>query len=233
VDSLKETIVLPLKYPNLFSGLRRPFSRFMFYGPPNCGKHMAVNMIAHEIHGKIYKFDFEVFNMSPSYGNGHNDERTIKLFFNAVQNDQTWQGPKLIVIDKYDSYSKSNNEASDSMRRQKTELLVQLHAMPQVIVIFLVEEPWQLCPAVRRRTEKRLYFKLPDEIIRAQLLFHQMDCKPEYIRNMLTKHAVNRTAASNQSQQHQQQKAKSELKDEDIEQSIAEKLIAETEGYVQ
>ena len=37
-ESLKEAVILPVKFPQFFTGKRKPWSGLLLYGPPGTGK---------------------------------------------------------------------------------------------------------------------------------------------------------------------------------------------------
>jgi vacuolar protein-sorting-associated protein 4 len=37
-ESLKEAVILPVKFPQFFTGKRKPWSGILLYGPPGTGK---------------------------------------------------------------------------------------------------------------------------------------------------------------------------------------------------
>lgn len=45
-ESLKETVIMPTRFPQLFTGKRRPFKGILLYGPPGTGKPPIIQLFA-------------------------------------------------------------------------------------------------------------------------------------------------------------------------------------------
>lgn len=165
-ESLKETVILPTRFPQLFTGKRVPFKGILLYGPPGTGKSYLAKAVATEA-------DSTFFSVSSadliSKWQGES-ERLVRNLFEMAR--ESPGGRAIIFIDEVDSLCGSRSEGeSDSARRVKTEFLVQMDGVGktegQVLVLGATNVPWELDAAIRRRFEKRVYIPLPEAEARA------------------------------------------------------------------
>jgi len=168
-DSLKETVILPVRFPQLFTGKRKPFKGILLFGPPGTGKSYLAKAVATEA-------DSTFFSVSSadliSKWQGESEKLVRNLFDMARESEG---GRAIIFIDEVDSLCGSRSEGeSDSMRRVKTEFLVQMDGVGsnsgQLLVLGATNIPWELDAAIRRRFEKRVYIPLPEAEARSAMV---------------------------------------------------------------
>eukprot|EP00923_Selenidium_pygospionis_P024341 GHVN01042225.1.p1 GENE.GHVN01042225.1~~GHVN01042225.1.p1 ORF type:complete len:414 (+),score=112.04 GHVN01042225.1:406-1647(+) len=162
-QALREAVEYPAKYPSLFSsGQLSPWKGILLYGPPGTGKTHLARACATE--AKCTFFNVSSTDLLSKWQG--ESEKLVRLLFSLARE----RSPSVVFIDEVDSLVKSRSDSeSESCRRIKTELLVQMDGMTKgghVLVLGATNLPWELDAGFRRRFEKRIYISLPDAAAR-------------------------------------------------------------------
>lgn len=162
-ESLKETVLMPVLFPQLFVGERKPFKGILLFGPPGTGKSFLAKAVATEANSTFFSVSSADL-ISKWQGES---ERLVRSLFEMARESEGSRA--IIFIDEVDSLCGSRSEGeSDSLRRVKTEFLVQMDGVGKsgaegsVLVLGASNVPWDLDAAIRRRFEKRVYISLPE-----------------------------------------------------------------------
>ncbi|RNF11731.1 putative AAA ATPase [Trypanosoma rangeli] len=172
---LYEAIILPAKCPQLFTGLRRPCSGLLLFGPPGNGKTLLASAVAKECDTIFFSISAAAIT-SKWVGEGEKMVRALFAVARAL-------APSTIFVDEIDALLQARGSAheGEGSRRIKTEFLVQMdgagndNSEARVLVMGATNRPFDLDEAIIRRFPKRVFVPLPDAPARAQILQSLLD----------------------------------------------------------
>ncbi|KAE8448718.1 hypothetical protein EG329_008933 [Mollisiaceae sp. DMI_Dod_QoI] len=166
-EELQEAVILPAKFPKLFSGKRKPRRGILLYGPPGTGKSYLAKAVATEANSTLFSI-----SSSDVVSKWHGEsERLIKTLFDLARENK----PSVVFIDEIDALCGSRDAPGHNPLTAglKTEIMVQMDGVGRdnegVLVLAATNLPWTLDPAIRRRLQRKIYIALPDEPARTEM----------------------------------------------------------------
>uniref|UniRef100_H3ARL4 Katanin p60 ATPase-containing subunit A-like 2 n=1 Tax=Latimeria chalumnae TaxID=7897 RepID=H3ARL4_LATCH len=169
---VKEAVVYPIKYPQLFTGILSPWKGLLLYGPPGTGKTLLAKAVATECNTTFFNISASTI-VSKWRGDSEKLVRkngellrsylSSSLFSSSDMLGYCFADPGLIGLGEH-----------EGSRRMKTELLVQMDGLARsddlVFVLAASNLPWELDYAMLRRLEKRILVDLPNTEARQAMI---------------------------------------------------------------
>ncbi|XP_026681668.1 vacuolar protein sorting-associated protein 4B [Diaphorina citri] len=146
-EALKEAVILPIKFPQLFTGKRVPWKGILLFGPPGTGKSYLAKAVATEANNSTFFSVSSSDLVSKWLGES---EKLVKTLFELARAHR----PSIIFIDEV-RFCVGND-------------------MDGILVLGATNIPWVLDAAIRRRFEKRIYIALPELNARLFMFRHHL-----------------------------------------------------------
>uniref|UniRef100_A0A665VI40 ATPase family AAA domain-containing protein 2 n=1 Tax=Echeneis naucrates TaxID=173247 RepID=A0A665VI40_ECHNA len=184
IQSLKEMVVFPLLYPEIFEKFKiQPPRGCLFYGPPGTGKTLVARALANECSQGDKKVSFFMRKGADCLSKWVGEsERQLRLLF-----DQAYlMRPSIIFFDEIDGLAPVRSSRQDQIHSSIVSTLLALmdglDSRGEIVVIGATNRLDSIDPALRRpgRFDREFLFNLPDKKARKHILeIHTRDWNPK------------------------------------------------------
>uniref|UniRef100_A0A803VAA1 ATPase family AAA domain-containing protein 2 n=1 Tax=Ficedula albicollis TaxID=59894 RepID=A0A803VAA1_FICAL len=173
ISALKEMVVFPLLYPEVFERFKiQPPRGCLFYGPPGTGKTLVARALANECSQGDRRVAFFMRKGADCLSKWVGEsERQLRLLF-----DQAYQmRPSIIFFDEIDGLAPVRSSKQDQVHSSVVSTLLALmdglDSRGEVVVIGATNRLDSIDPALRRpgRFDREFLFSLPNKEARKEI----------------------------------------------------------------
>ncbi|KAM8794611.1 ATPase family AAA domain-containing protein 2-like [Eudromia elegans] len=190
IAALKEMVILPLLYPEVFEKLQvQPPRGCLFYGPPGTGKTLVARALANECSQGARKISFFLRKGADALSKWVGEsERQLRLLFEQAHQSR----PSIIFFDEIDGLAPVRSSRQDqtysSIVSTLLALMDGLDSRGEVVVIGATNRLDSIDPALRRpgRFDREFLFRLPDKEARKEIFkIHTRNWTPKPLDTLL------------------------------------------------
>ncbi|NXD77601.1 ATAD2 protein, partial [Halcyon senegalensis] len=190
ISALKEMVVLPLLYPEVFERLKiQPPRGCLFYGPPGTGKTLVARALANECSQGHRRISFFMRKGADCLSKwvGESERQLRSLFDQAYQ-----MRPSIIFFDEIDGLAPVRSSKQDQIHSSIVSTLLALmdglDSRGEIVVIGATNRLDSIDPALRRpgRFDREFLFSLPNREARKEIFkIHTQDWIPKPLDTFL------------------------------------------------
>ncbi|NXT80892.1 ATAD2 protein, partial [Zapornia atra] len=183
ISALKEMVIFPLLYPEVFERFKiQPPRGCLFYGPPGTGKTLVARALANECSRGDRRIAFFMRKGADCLNKWVGEsERQLRLLF-----DQAYKmRPSIIFFDEIDGLAPVRSAKQDQIHSSIISTLLSLmdgfDNRGEIVVIGATNRLDSIDPALRRpgRFDREFLFSLPDKEARKEIFeIHTRDWSP-------------------------------------------------------
>ena len=149
---LKESVISPLIFPQLFKGNLSPWKTILLYGYQGTGKSLLVQAAATELQKLKGNFFSITFNSKFLNLNSYN------IFFEDLIGLAIHKKPAIIFIDNITNFIDNRGE----YKGQLFNFFNKIEKNEGIILICTTNYPWELETGFLSKFQKKIYIPLPD-----------------------------------------------------------------------
>ncbi|NXQ57133.1 ATAD2 protein, partial [Anthoscopus minutus] len=190
ISSLKEMVIFPLLYPEIFERLKiEPPRGCLFYGPPGTGKTLLARALANECSQGDMRVTFFMRKGAECLSKWIGEsERQLRILFEQAYKMR----PSIIFFDEIDALAPVRSDKQDQIHSSVVGTLLTLMdglaSRGEVVVIGATNRLDSIDPALRRpgRFEREFRFSLPNKEARKEIFkIHTREWNPKPSDNLL------------------------------------------------